>query len=207
VINMQSRQIWSLLGGAVLLATAGGGWWLAMQVADASSSTEAEPGGHGVADLILQALPGDFLRPIQHSGQAMGEATRTPDQLREALMKGALRGTTPLGSWCVVGEMLRPCPTLRARFEYYLHALGEISPPEARVLIEDEAQRAVGRVLAGQIMTIYDRYWSARNHEFQHPLDPADHANRTPAMQERQQVRERLLGAEWARAFFAQDEP
>ncbi len=133
--------------------------------------------------------------------------TRSPAELRSVLQQGSFAGTSPVGSWCVSAtQNLAPCLGLRARFEYYINGLGEISSAEVRVLIEDEARRAHGDALAMQIMAVYDRYWLARNHNLNRQVDMADVTTWLPALEEAQRVRLQTLGAEWSKAFFSEDD-
>lgn len=135
------------------------------------------------------------------------DALRSPDVLRSILFQGSFAGTQPVGNWCVSStSALTPCLGLRERFEYYINGIGEISIAEVRALIEDEARRALGAQLAGQVMAIYDKYWAVRNHEYQTRLEMADISTWMPALREAQQVRRQTLGAAWAEAFYAEDE-
>lgn len=134
-------------------------------------------------------------------------AGRAPDMLRAVLYKGSFAGTRPVGDWCVdTNRRLSPCSGLRDRFEYYISGLGEISASEVRSLIEDEAQRAHGHELAAQIMIVYDRYWSVRNHESRNRVDMRDVSTWMPALQEVQALRKQILGEAWAQAFFEEDD-
>ncbi|MEY4765653.1 MAG: hypothetical protein RI907_2326 [Pseudomonadota bacterium] len=170
---------------------------------DHSSALAATPGAHHTEGSfwdtlnLKQATSGD--QPVAGS--------RTPSELRDVLYKGSFAGTHPFGDWCVAeGRQLRPCPLLRDRFEYYINGLGEITPAEVRILIEDEARQAHGAMLATRIMAVFDAYWTVRNHEYPSRLDMADTSTWLPALREAQAFRKQTLGEDWARAFFAADD-
>lgn len=156
----------------------------------------------------------DWLRPEVASGPVAPRApdateatTRPPHALRALLQAGSFAGTRPVGSWCVNGVgALEPCPGLRERFEYHINGLGEITVAEVRSLIEDEARRDVGALLAQQIMVIYDRYWLVRNHPLRLRVEMSDPNTWLPALREAQMVRQQGLGEAWAKAFYAEED-
>lgn len=131
---------------------------------------------------------------------------RTATELRRILYEGSLAGTRPVGDWCIKSAALYPCPGLRDRFEYYINGLGEISITEVRHLIEVEANLENGADLAKQIMAIYDKYWLVRNHSYRHRVDMADTSTWMPALTEAQQLRQQVLGPDWASAFYKEEE-
>jgi lipase chaperone LimK len=129
------------------------------------------------------------------------------EQIRDRLFKrGSLAGTQPAGNWCVAGSRLSPCPGLRLRFDYYLLGLGEVGIHELRALVEDDATQACGHDIAVSIMALWDAYWQLSNFTGQHTLDQADRSTWMPAWEEQRQARRRLLGPQWAQAFFEEDE-
>lgn len=132
---------------------------------------------------------------------------RTPEQVRVRLFKeGSFAGTEPAGDWCVSHDKLKPCAGLRQRFEYYVLGLGEVSAEEMRGLIQDEARRAHGDLLAGQIMSIWDQYWQIRTYDWQHKFVQSDRGTWRPVFEEQRSVRIQILGQPWAEAFFRDDE-
>lgn len=134
-------------------------------------------------------------------------APRSADTLREVLYKGSFAGTHPYGDWCVSPlHKLQPCPLLRDRFEYYINGLGEINQTELRLLIEDEARRALGESLARDIIAIFDKYWAVRTHAYDERLVPQDRTTWMPALREQRRIREALLGEQWAKVFFDEDD-
>lgn len=132
----------------------------------------------------------------------------TADQVRERLfVRGSFQGTEAAGEWCVTNaRALQPCHGLRSRFEYYLLGLGEVSVGDIRVLIGDEARRAHGEPLAGQILALFDQYWQLRTHQPTHQFVPSDRSTWVPVFEEQRRLRRQFLGAAWAEAFFRDDE-
>jgi len=180
---MQART-WIAVGSAVLLIAAAG--WLATR--SPAEDDAAEP---YAAAPTLPSSPAEL----------------TPDLVRARLFEqGALSGTEPAGDWCVHEAQLRPCLDLRRRFESYILAVGEGEPAEIRKLVVDEARKAHGDKLAAQIAALWDQYWVLRTHEWRHKLDPADLRTWGAAFEEQREVRERLLGPEWAEAFYAEED-
>lgn len=123
------------------------------------------------------------------------------------MLNGALQGTEPAGEWCVTPALsLKPCHGLRSRFEYYLLGLGQATTKEIRSLVNDEAQRAHGALLASQIMSVFDQYCLVRNYEWTSRYSQSDRSTWTPLFEEQKAVRRRILGIAWAEAFFGNDE-
>ncbi len=162
------------------------------------------------------AAPGgsvwDSMRPTD-SSSPMGEAPAasrlalTADQVRDRLFRaGSLAGTEPAGEWCASDGKLKPCVGLRSRFEYYILGLGEVTIQDLRVLVKDEATRALGADLADQIMAVWDKYWQLRNHTYRNTFVQNDRSTWMPVFEEQRTVRRQILGMAWAEAFFTDDE-
>lgn len=136
-----------------------------------------------------------------------GRTPLTPEQVRQRLFReGSFAGTEPTGDWCVAQNRLTACSALRARFEYYLLGLGEVTVADLRTLVFDEATRAHGEPLARQIMAVWDKYWQLRSHAWRHRHDQADRSTWMPVFEEQRLVRRQILGADWAQAFYADEE-
>ncbi len=202
-INHDHRRRWITAGVVVL---AGG---LAVSARwSASGSTATQPARQATAWAWLQPGAGTTASEVVADTPSPRPAdVRSPDTLRAVLYQGSFSGTQAFGSWCArTASTLTPCLGLRERFEYYINGLGEISVAEVRALIEDEARKANGAQLAQQIMAIYDKYWDVRNHTYRHNVDMADISSWMPALQEAQQYRKQILGEDWAKAFYAEDD-
>jgi lipase chaperone LimK len=198
---MQMRGMW-LTG--LLAVVIGVGSVLLWQ----RSSTEAPaaPGQDASHDSKGWGFIGGGKDTSVASGASASHA-RTPDQVRVRLFKeGSFAGTEPAGSWCVSDKKLKPCPELRSRFEYYVLGLGEVTIEEIRGLIHDEAKRDNGEELATQIMAIWDKYWQVRTYAWRNKFVQSDRSTWMPVFEEQRSVRRQLLGAEWAQAFFKDDE-
>jgi lipase chaperone LimK len=197
---MQTQTKW-LVGLAVALTIGAGGWFMAHRQAAPQSpgahASEGAPSAWQDAGGQGSLFSSDDERPL-----------RTPDQIRHRLFKdGSFAGTEPSGEWCVaMDQKLRACEGLRSRFEYYILGIGEVTIQEIRLLIEDEARRAHGEKLAGEIMAIFDRYWKVRTYEWRHKFIQSDRSTWMPVFEEQKAVRRQIMGADWAQAFFADDE-
>ncbi len=197
---MQTQTKW-LVGLAAALTVGAGSWFMTHRQAAPHAEGEAisdsgvntwQSGGNGGSLFASDDEP----------------PARTADQIRHRLFKeGSFAGTEPSGEWCVaMDQKLRPCEGLRSRFEYYILGIGEVTIQEIRLLIEDEARRTHGEKLAGEIMLIFDRYWKVRTYEWRNKFIQSDRSTWMPVFEEQKAVRRQILGADWAQAFFADDE-
>lgn len=201
-MRLRSKWSWAIGLTAVTMATA---WvaqpWLAEQglglgpVAQYLPSSPWTPSGEQPASSSPVASAPEV--------QAM-----TPEQVRNRLFhEGSFVGTEPAGDWCVnVQQQLEPCEALRQRIEYYLLGLGEVGIADIRALIEDEARKAHGPVLAAQIMALFDKYWQIRTYDWKSHFIQSDRTTWMPVFQEQRSVRRQILGQPWADAFFQEEE-
>lgn len=189
--------------GAVAALTVGGlavVWWVAQQ-----------PGGLSSVAAGVTAGGWSMIRPdeapvARRDGEAV-TGRSSAEQVRVKLFKeGSFQGTEPSGGWCVTGERLQACPELRKRFEYYILGLGEVTIADIRTLVEDEARRAHGEELARAIMTIWDKHWQVRTYAWRSVFVQGDQSTWRPAFEEQRLVRRQILGEDWARAFYADEE-
>lgn len=188
-----------IAGGAALALLAGGG--LLWRAGPLPTGAGGARGADGWA-MITPGAPADT-----EVGAPGRVAPLSAEQVRQRLFRqGSLAGTEAAGDWCVSQSQLQPCAGLHHRFEYYILGLGEVTADELRVLVADEAQRAHGPVLAGQIVALWDRYWQLRGHAWRHRFDQNDRSTWLPVFEERRLVRRQILGAEWAAAFYADEE-
>ncbi len=196
---MQVRHI-GLAACFAALVGIGGLWLLNRGHVDETTRAPGQSASSRAWNLITAGSPSTAAAPTAF--------VRTPDQLRKMLLvNGPLQGTEPAGEWCITpAPSLKPCRGLRSRFEYYFLGLGQVTAPEIRSLVQDEAQRAHGALLAGQIMSVFDQYWSLRNHEWTNHFSQNDRSTWTPLFEEQKAVRRQILGVAWANAFFAEDE-
>lgn len=196
---MQMRG-WLAVGGLVIILGAMVAWMAHKGAADGQAGSNAPDasGWRGMIGATPEAPAG--------AGSAPAVAM-TPDQVRNRLFKeGSFAGTEPSGDWCVAAAKLSPCPDLRKRFEYYILGLGEVSIADIKTLVADEARKAHGEPLASQIMAIWDQYWQLRTYAWRNKFDQSDRSTWMAVFDEQKQVRRQILGADWAKAFFEQDE-
>lgn len=200
-LTISKPRRWGWVAAPAAIAAASAVWWPASTGPTSGPSPRPEAGPSW-----LEALP-----PPGSGGTATEGAgvmsSRTPAQLDEALrVKGSLRGVDlpPWGS--VRGQALKPNRALRDRFDFYLLAMGEASLQELGKLMHSHAEQDLGPELATGIYAIWERYLQLQSHRFVHAANPADLASMQAALQEHQQVRQQVLGAVWAKAFYAEDE-
>ena len=185
---------------------------LALGAAGVAYVSATRPGGLSDEDGASSAQGSGWgmIRPDAPSGATpplAGKAGLSLDQVRHKLFKeGSFQGTEPSGDWCVAAAKLSPCADLRKRFEYYILGLGEVTIEDIRALVADEARRAHGDELATAIMSMWDRYWQLRSHTWRNAFVQSDRNTWMPAFEEQRMVRRQILGEDWARAFFADDE-
>ena len=145
--------------------------------------------------------------PAPRDTSAPATTVLNAEQVRVKLFKGgSFQGTEPSGNWCVTGDKLAACPELRKRFEYHILGLGEVTIADIRNLVDDEARRAHGEDLARAIMAIWDKHWQVRTYAWRSVFVQADPSTWRPAFEEQRLVRRQLLGEDWAKAFYADDE-
>lgn len=125
---------------------------------------------------------------------------------RRLFEQGSLAGTEAAGDWCVNDARLHPCAALRERFDHYLLGLGEVSAAALRALVRRDAARAQGEAMAAQIMDLWDRYGAVREQAPRVPFDARDRSSWSALLAEQRGVRRRLLGDDWARAFYGDEE-
>lgn len=189
------RQAWVMAGVAVL-AVAGAAYWVMGRTAKQVDAAQSDDSGWGILHPVLGG-PSSPQDPL----------ALTPETIRARLFEqGAMSGTEPSGSWCVSEGALQPCADLRRRFDYYGVALGDVAAADLRRFIAEEARKDNGEQVASGIMSLWDNYQRLRAHAWRHPFVQSDPATWAPALEEQQDVRRRILGEDWARAFFETEE-
>ena len=109
-------------------------------------------------------------------------------------------------AWSVLGGKLTPGRALRERFDSYLPLGKGVTMVEVRATLEQDAQADLGSANSTQVLAIWDRYARLQNHDWQHPFNGADPTGWQATLNEQHQVRRQFLGADWADAFFEEDE-
>jgi lipase chaperone LimK len=147
------------------------------------------------------------LAAVQHNADADRAADAARARVQAVLERGSLQGSELDGDWGRwVNGQLQPSHSLRQRFDYLLTSLGEASPTELRHWIEQEVAQQMSAGAARQVLAVWDRYIALQQHAFRHRPHPADPLTWQTALSERAQVRQQVLGRDWAQAFYAEDE-
>ncbi len=150
---------------------------------------------------------GQPLAGVQHNA----DAARAADEARVRVLKvwesGSLRDSDLDGDWGTwVDGQLQPSASLRRRFDYLLTALGEVQPADLRHWIEQELSAQMNAGAARQVLAVWDRYLTLQQHRFSQQANPNDAATWQPALGERTAARRQILGADWAEAFYGDEE-
>ncbi len=142
---------------------------------------------------------------------AQTEAFDVAAAARQRVMKvwqtGSLRGSEVGGDWGRwVEHVLQPGASLRRRFDYLLTTLGEVDHTDLRYWVEHQVTTDIDAAAASQVLTVWDRYIRLQQHRFSEGLNPKDERSWQAALAERSRVRVQILGADWAKAFYADEE-
>ena len=118
------------------------------------------------------------------------------------------QGSMPSFHWCVgPAPAVRPCPELRERFDAYLSKKRVNQPVlQIRQRISADAQSDMGVSLAHQVLDVFDRYWTLKNHPLEQAGGFQGHHEWASFHAARWSLRRELLGQDWADVFFSQEE-
>jgi len=200
--SAQGRWLGLLAVGVVMTLLA---WWALQAEAPAAGPPSDLPPAASPTGRVAPSTLSRHPEPLA-AGVSSLHSVRT-----RLFVKGSLAGTDLAGGWCVGPgpegtEVLQPCPDLHRRFDHYLLGTGEVTAMELRSLLLDDARRAHGEALAGEIVSVWDRYLLLAAHAWRSRFDPADPGTWNAAVAEQRQVRRQMLGEAWAHAFFADEE-
>jgi lipase chaperone LimK len=147
------------------------------------------------------------LDAVQHNTDAARAAEAAHARVAKVWQSGSLRGSDLDGNWGVwVGGQLQPSVTLRQRFDYLLTALGEVAHGDLRHWIEQQVTADLSAAASRQVLAVWDRYITLQQTSFRHQVNGSDTSTWQPALAERSSVRRQILGADWAQAFYADEE-
>lgn len=192
---------WMVAAAVGVVLTAGAGWaWLQDRAGQDAASAQAGDGW----GMIRSGVGTDGQAAAD--GNAQGAALSAAQVRHKLFKEGSFAGTEPHGEWCARGENLQPCAGLRGRFEYYLLAIGEVPLAAIRTLVTDEAERDLGPKLAAEVMGIWDRYLQVRGYKPRATFQQDQLHTWMPVLSELRAQRRQILGAEWAQAFYADEE-
>ncbi|RZI80543.1 MAG: hypothetical protein EOP38_22170 [Rubrivivax sp.] len=136
-------------------------------------------------------------------GLMPANAAQVSAAARAALAKPM--GGSP-AAWSVVGGQLVPGRALRDRFDSYLPLGRGVTMVEVRAALQQDALAAVGPANGAKVLALWDRYARLQTHEWKAPFNEAEPRSWPATLDEQRAVRRQLLGPDWARAFFADDE-
>jgi lipase chaperone LimK len=189
------------MAGSALIA--GAALWLWPQ--PATSVSVATDAGHVMHTALSQPSANSTLDAAK--GWVSGTTRRTAAQWDSWLIiESSLRGASLDGDWGEVGPQgLLPSMALRRRFDQLMTTIGELSPTELRAMVQALAERDLGPD-ATAVMAIWDRYVALTNAPLSVRPDPNNPQQWLVVLREQQAMRQNMLGADWASAFFAEEE-
>jgi len=198
-MNAPTRWVAAVVGGALVLAA----WlWSRLDDPDPSRAQALAPAA---------AQPQAPVHPVLASLSAAAppaSAPRSPEDFEHWLEeKSSLRGVSLDGAWDIDSEgRLKPTMALRRRFDQLLSLTGEAPLEEITAYVERDVTALAGPAAAQQVLDVWRHYIELQKHAFNLQVDMRDRNTWAPALAERQQVRQRLLGDAVARAFYADDD-
>ena len=189
-------------GAAVVAALAAGLWWALpgpMPETGSPGSADTRP-VHAGMNNPFGATAGASAGPRTPAGATA--ATDVPD-----LGKTSLAGTSADGDWSVGADgRLTPSHALRRRFDYYLTLVGEVPLDSLRALVLQQASAELREPALGAVLALWDRYVALQQTSWKHAVDLRRRDTWADALAERSQGRRAALGAEWAQAFYGDEE-
>jgi len=193
-----ARAAW--VAGASLVVGGALWWW-------SSPAPVAMPSDTGPALSVPAATAGPATALESASGWLSGTTRRSAEQWDSWLFtQSSLRGSSLDGDWGEIGPQgLVPSLALRQRFDQLMTTLGEVNATELRAMVQSLAERDLGHD-AAQVMVVWDRYVALVNAPLAGRPDLSDPQQWLVVLREQQAQRRQMLGADWAAAFFADDE-
>lgn len=193
-----ARATW--VAGAGLVVGAALWWWAAPAPVAQRAVDTSTPVSAATANAATTALE-------SATGWVSGTTRRSAEQWHSWLFtQSSLRGTSLDGDWGEIGPHgLVPSLALRQRFDQLMTTLGEVNTTELRAMVQSLAERDLGRD-AAQVMAVWDRYMALINAPLASRPDLSDPQQWLAVLREQQAQRRQMLGADWATAFFADDE-
>lgn len=192
-------RLW--LGALCLLVAAGAAGLLSHLMAEPAPPAPAR----------LQPAPGwqqdGVASPFGAGNTVPSRRPSTAESLEARLGMTSLAGTQVDGAWPTDARgRLRADRALRTRFDYYLSLLGERPLSDLRELLRQDARAHLPVETVDQALALWDNYLALQQHRWRRPLDLREPAKWSEVLAERQAVRRSLLGADWAQAFYAEEE-
>ncbi len=145
-----------------------------------------------------------------NSDQAQAKTNPQPSAIESSALSiegTSLDGTQSDGDWGVGSDgQLRASRALRQKFDYYLSLIGEKSLVDIEALMLNEARASLKEPALSGVTDVWRRYVQLQQHAWRLQVDLRQPTQWSAAHAERQTVRRQILGAEWAHAFYAEEE-
>jgi lipase chaperone LimK len=173
------------------------------------SSSAVEPSAEAVREGAGWKQPGvaNPFAPGAVSASAQAFASIALESVPLSVSGTSLAGTQADGDWGVNSQgQLQASRTLRQRFDYYLSLIGEMPLASIESLLQQDAKKSLKEPALSQVLSVWRNYVKLQQHAWQHAVDLKNPATWSTALAERQTVRRQILGADWAYAFYAEDE-
>ena len=190
-------------GTALALALLVGALWILWWSVTAPAPAPADERGRANDSHPIHAgMPNPFGTPLGAATGSSPVSADVPD-----LGQTSLAGTSADGDWAVGADgRLTPSHTLRRRFDYYLTLVGEVPLDSLRALVAQQAAAELREPALSAVMALWDRYVALQQTPWKHAVDLRRRDTWAAALAERSQGRRAALGAEWAEAFYADEE-
>ena len=118
-----------------------------------------------------------------------------------------LRGTELDGAWGVDATgQLQPGLGLRQRFDYLLQLLGQVPLEQITEHLRALAQKDLRQEQVGAVMDVWRRYLVLQQMKPQQGFNSADPLEQANAYARLKFERHKILGAQWAQAFYEQED-
>lgn len=191
------------LGTALALALLVGALWILWWSVTAPAPAPADERGRANDSHPIHAgMPNPFGTPLGAATGSSPVSADVPD-----LGQTSLAGTSADGDWSVGTDgRLTPSHALRRRFDYYLTLVGEVPLDSLRALVLQQASAELREPALGAVMAMWDRYVALQRTTWKHAVDLRRRDTWADALAERSQGRRAALGAEWAQAFYGEEE-
>lgn len=145
-----------------------------------------------------------------NSDQAQAKTSPQPTAIEPTALSTegtSLDGTQSDGDWGVGSDgQLRASRALRQKFDYYLSLIGEKPLVDIEALVLNEARASLKEPALSGVTDVWRRYVQLQQHAWRLQVDLRQPTQWSAAHAERQTVRRQILGAEWAHAFYAEEE-
>jgi lipase chaperone LimK len=188
--------------GALILLAVWAGYWLLDSPDKAKVAASLGPSAGWQQDGVANPFSNQAALSL-----AMRVEEPLPSQLAQDLNRTSLAGTQADGDWGVDTQgQLRASRGLRQRFDYFLSLIGEMSLDAIRAAFQKAAQKDLKEPALGQVMDVWERYIKLQQHTWKHNVNLRDPATWSAALVERQIMRRQTLGADWAHAFYSDEE-